>query len=213
MAYCLLSCVVSMGNASKVIKCAKKYGVKSVAVSIGQGTRNNPVLDVLAINRSRKEIVTMVVENGLASNALKGIGKDMEFEKQNHGIAFFYPISEYIGGGNVIGKGSEAVERREVMYNIIHVIVDKGKAEDVIEAANKAGAKGGTILNARGAGVPEVQKFFSIVIDPEKEDVFIITESGLKDSIVSSIRSSLNIDEPGNGIIMVVDVAEVYGLQ
>ena len=98
------------------------------------------------------------------------------------------------------------------MYNIIYVVVDKGKAEDVIDAAKKAGARGGTILNARGRGVHEVEHFFDIDIEPEKEEVFIITKADLKPAIVDSIVADLKINEPGNGVLFVLDVGEVYGL-
>ena len=98
------------------------------------------------------------------------------------------------------------------MYNVVIVVVEKGKAEEVIEAANKAGSTGGTIINARGAGIHEVQKFFSLEIEPEKEEVFIITKNENKDKIVASIRENLKIDEPGKGILYVLDVNEVYGL-
>ena len=99
------------------------------------------------------------------------------------------------------------------MYNAIYVVVDKGKAENVIEAANKAGARGGTILNARGSGVHETQKLFSIEIEPEKEEVLIITKTEMKDSIITSIKTDLKIEEPGTGIMFVLDVEEVYGMR
>ena len=98
------------------------------------------------------------------------------------------------------------------MYKAIYVIVDKGNAEDVIEAANKAGARGGTIVNARGSGFHETHKLFSIEIEPEKDQVIIIAKSELKDAIVETIKTGQKITEPGNGIMFVLDVNEAYGL-
>ena len=103
-------------------------------------------------------------------------------------------------------------EVRDNMYQIIYVVVERGKAEDVIDAAHAAGARGGTIINARGAGMHEVQKLFSLEIEPEKEEVFIITRAQDKDAIVESINRSLRIAEPGNGILFVMDLNEVHGL-
>ena len=215
MSCSLIFCVVNMGGAAEVLKSAQKYGVTNGIVSIGQGTVNSRLLKFFSINEIRKEIVTMAVEKERASEVIRGLSEDMEFEKPHHGIAYSYSVSEYINGENVSAAAeaeAKVRERRTVMYNIIHVIVDKGRAEDVVEAANKAGAKGGTIVNARGAGVSEVQKFFSIEIDPEKEKVFIIAKTEQKNAIVESIRTSLKLDEPGNGVLFVLDVDEVYGL-
>lgn len=91
-------------------------------------------------------------------------------------------------------------------------IVDRVKAEDVIDAATKAGSKGGTIINGRGSGIHETKKLFLMDIEPEKEIVIILSEVDLTEAIVSSIRTHLRIDEPGNGIIFVQDVNKTYGI-
>ncbi|MCL2110734.1 MAG: P-II family nitrogen regulator [Clostridiales bacterium] len=206
--YSLIRCVLNMGDASKALSYAQNYGIRGASVSIGRGTVNSRLLDFFALNEVRKEILTMVVESDLASEALKRIAEDMNFEKPNHGIAFSYTISEFRGAKNT----SEIVRKGEGMYKIIYVIVDKGKAEDVLDAAREAGSRGGTIINARGAGIRDIQKVFSFEIEPEKEKVFIITKAEQKDAIVDSIRKHMQIDEPGKGILYVVDIDEVYGL-
>ena len=213
--FSMICCVVNMGDASKVIKLSKKYNVKGATISIGRGTANNRILDFFAINESRKEIVNMVAEKTIAAEAIKGISANMKFEKPNHGIAFSHSVSMFAGGFNEAGgeeENSGGTEGEGCMYKVIYVVVDKGKAEDVIDAANKAGARGGTIINARGAGIQEVRKFFSMEIEPEKEKVFIITKSETKDAIVASIRQALNIDAPGAGVMFVLNAYEAYGL-
>ena len=209
--FTLICCVVNMGDASKALKIAKKYGVKGGTTSIGRGTVSNRLMNFLAINDERKEILSMIVENELASSVMQGVGREMQFEKPHHGIAFSYSVSEFIGSKNVVAE-TKASEGGKGMYNVIFVVVEKGRAEEVIDAAARAGSRGGTIINARGAGVHEVQKFFSLEIEPEKEEVFIVTKSENKDDIVSSIREQIKIDEPGNGMLYVLDVNEVYGL-
>jgi len=211
--YNLICCVVNMGDASRVLKVAKKYGVKGGTISIGRGTISNRFMNFLAINEERKEIISMIVENELTGDVLKGIGADMHFEKPHHGIAFSYSVAEFIGSKNIVTNIKAAgTDGGKSMYKVIFVIVDKGRAEEVVDAASKAGSRGGTIINARGAGIHEVQKLFSIEIEPEKEEVFIITKTENKDKIVDSVVKQLKIDEPGNGVLYVLDVNEVYGL-
>ena len=210
--FSLICCVVNNGHASKTLKFAKHYGVKGGTISVGRGTVNDRLSGLLGLNEVRKEIVTMVVESEFAPVAIQGISKDMEFQKPNHGIAFSLSVTEFIGNKNLIDGNSGVKEESDGMFQIIYVIVERGKAEDVIDAANEAGARGGTIINARGSGIHEVQKLFSLEIEPEKEEVFIITKADLKDSIVESIRNHLKIDEPGNGILFVMDINEAYGL-
>ena len=210
--YELICCVVNDGAAPKTLKIAKKYGIKGGTISKGRGTVSNRLLDILGIHDIRREIVAMVVEGDLGSAAIAGICREMEFDKPHHGIAFSIEVSEFIGSKNIIQNNPKIIEVEKNMYNIIYAVVGKGDAESVIEAAKEAGARGGTIVNARGAGIHEVQKLFSVEIEPEREEVFIIAESAAKDAIVDSIKDHLKIDEPGNGILFVMDVKEVYGL-
>ena len=118
----------------------------------------------------------------------------------------------YIYGSHFInGEGEERGEG-EIMYNAIYTIVERGVASDVIEAAEKAGSKGGSVINARGAGTHETQKVFNMVIEPEKEIVLIISEADKTGAIVDAIREKVKIEEPGNGILYVTDVRETYGM-
>ena len=97
------------------------------------------------------------------------------------------------------------------MYHAITTIVDRGKAEDVIDAATKAGSKGGTIINARGSGIHETSKLFSMDIEPEKEIVIILSEVESTENRIFD-KKPLKIDEPGNGIIFIQDVNKTYGI-
>ena len=211
--FSLICCVVNLGEASKVVHHAKKFGIKGGTISIGRGVVSSRLLEFLGICEVQKEIITMIVEADLASGAIKGINDAMMFKKPHHGIAFSYSVAEFIGSKNKVNDNQKTSGVKKSMYNVIYVVVDKGKGDEVIDAANKAGARGGTIVNARGSGIHEVRRFLSMEIEPEKEEVFIVARSDLKSDITRSINSHLKIDEPGNGIMFVLDVDEVYGLR
>ena len=98
------------------------------------------------------------------------------------------------------------------MYQSIMIIVDKGKAEDVVEVAAKAGSKGATIINGRGSGIHETSRVFAMDIEPEKEIVLIISKTSDAKDIVQCIKEDFDIDKPGNGVIFIQDVSEAYGL-
>ena len=161
----------------------------------------------------KKEIVLMGTDKHTADHALVELNKDFQFEKPNHGIVFTTSMCEIIGSRCCICEENEE-ERgvNEPMYQIIITIVNRGKAEDVIEAAKAAGSKGGTIINARGSGVNETSKLFNMDIEPEKEMVMILSKEDITENIVSSIRERLEIDKPGNGIIFIQNVNKTYGI-
>ena len=98
------------------------------------------------------------------------------------------------------------------MYEAIFVIVDRGNAETVVSAAEAAGAKGGTIMNARGSGIHEYSRLFAMDIEPEKEVVMLILETEKTETVVNAIQDATEMSKPGNGIIFTIGVNKTYGL-
>jgi len=213
----LICVIVNFGQGSKVIKISRKVGITGGTIFLGKGTVQNRILKLLDLSDVRKEIVMMVSSREKVFAALEELNKELKLEKPNHGIAFSIPVKNFIGLHNF--KKCDAdykfIENRGVvntMYNVIFIIVEKGKAEYVIDAATKAGSTGGTIINARGSGIHETSTLFSMAIEPEKEVVMILSKTALTEAIVESIRNELKIDEPGNGIMFIQDVNKAYGL-
>lgn len=211
----LLCVIINFGAASKVIKHAKQYGVTGGTIFLGRGTIRNPIWEFLGLNEVRREIVLMVAEKDTAYTALEELDKKFKFDKPNHGIAISTSVLDILGAKCLLRRDHDFEESREVenaMYNLIITVVDRGKGEFVVEAANKAGSRGATIVNARGSGIHETNKLFDMEIEPEKEVVLIISQNNLTDPIVSSIRDNLKIDKSGNGIIFIQNINKAYGL-
>ncbi len=213
----LICCIVNCGQGSKALKIAKQNGVKGGTICIGRGTVKSRFLEILGLTDKRKEIVIMITEKETAKKAMEAVSQQMAFQKPYHGIGFSFSVSNFIGTKNLVNNniksnGSKKNEVNQTMHNAIFTVVERGRAEDVIEVATKSGARGGTIINARGSGIHETDVFFSMAIEPEKEMVMILVESAMTEGIVNSIREQLKIDEPGRGIVFVVDLNETYGL-
>ncbi|MCL2665792.1 MAG: P-II family nitrogen regulator, partial [Defluviitaleaceae bacterium] len=56
---------------------------------------------------------------------------------------------------------------------LLLIVVNAGYAEEVIETAREAGAKGATVVNARGTGKNR-ESFLGITVDAEKEIILSI---------------------------------------
>ena len=97
-------------------------------------------------------------------------------------------------------------------YTMISSIINHGQAEELMTVARAAGAKGGTILNARGTGTEEDVKFFGISLAPEKEFLVIITENAHADAILNALSSQPVFSEPGGGIIFTTQVDRLLSL-
>ena len=107
---------------------------------------------------------------------------------------------------------SEKEENMASKWKMITIIVNIGYADDIMDAARKAGARGGTVTHARGTGTADDVKFMGVEIVPEKEMILILSEAEQTEKIISAISSLKCLDEPGIGIIYTQDVSDFKNL-
>lgn len=100
----------------------------------------------------------------------------------------------------------------DFQYELIVCIVNVGFSDAVMDAATKAGAKGGTVINARGTANKEAESLFKIKIQPEKEMVMIIVPSELRNDVLRAIYTAVGLNSPGQGIAFALPVDNVVGL-
>lgn len=211
----LITVVVNSGKASRVVKYAKQKGISGATILLGKGSADNKILKFFELSETRKEIIFMIIHYSYAQTVLEALKEKFHFDKPNHGIAFTMLLDKVLGLHQINRLKENKIINGGVsdkMFKAIFTVVDRGKAEAVMDSAKFAGAKGGTIINGRGTGIHEHQTLFSFPIDPEKEIVMIISEEKESQQIINRIRQDLKIDEPGKGIMFVLDVNQVYGL-
>ena len=100
----------------------------------------------------------------------------------------------------------------EFKYEAIFCIVNSGYSEAVMDVAKRLGARGGTVINARGTASKEAEKFFHITIHPEKEIVMILVPKKIKDGVLHALYQEVGLDTAGQGIAFSVPVDSVVGL-
>ena len=97
-------------------------------------------------------------------------------------------------------------------HELIICIVNNGFSDTVMEAAKEAGARGGTVLNARGTANKEAEAFFHIAIKPEKEVVMILVPLNVKDAVLHALYEKAGLNTMGQGIAFALPVDQVVGL-
>lgn len=97
-------------------------------------------------------------------------------------------------------------------YEVIFAIVNEGYAEDVMDVARAQGARGGTILNARGVAREEAAAFFGISLNIEKEIVMMVVNKDIKDNILNAIYKEMGMAKKAQGIAFSLPVTDTAGL-
>lgn len=202
--------IVNQGVGSKVLSYSKSLGLNGGTVLLAHGTINNSLLKILNLNENRKDVVLIAEFLDKEESKLKDIAEHFQFNRANYGVGFNISISQLykLEQLDSINEGDKTMKE----YELIYAIVNKGSGEEVVEAAQRAGSSGATIINARGSSVHETTKIFSIEIEPEKEIVLMIVKSNVKDQICEAIIKDTQITEPGKGVLFTQSINEVYGL-
>ena len=104
------------------------------------------------------------------------------------------------------------METSQREFELVITIVNRGFADEVMDAAKAAGATGGTVLYARGTGIHEAEQFFGITIQPEKEVVLILAKHETRNAIMKAICNEAFARTGERGIAFSVPVSDVTGL-
>ena len=97
-------------------------------------------------------------------------------------------------------------------HEVIIAIVNAGFAEDAMDVAREHGARGGTILNARGVAREKEAAFFGITIHAEKEILMIVVEKESRDAILNALYKEMGMDKKAQGIAFSLPVSDAAGL-
>jgi hypothetical protein len=81
-----------------------------------------------------------------------------------------------------------------------------------MDAAKEFGARGGTVLHARGTANLEAEKMFGITVQPEKEIVMILVPKEIKNDILHALYQAVGLNTPGQGIAFSMPVDAAVGL-
>lgn len=94
---------------------------------------------------------------------------------------------------------------------LITCIVQRGEADKVVAAAQKAGAQGATIFYGRGTGVREALGIKGRLIKPEKEIILIVTKQEQTQAVFQAIVAAANLGKEGAGFAFLHSLDQAVG--
>ncbi len=222
----LLTAIVDRGKGQSVVDLMKKEGVLFHTIMLGRGTARKAVLNYLGLGETEKDVVVSTIPARGGLHVLRKLMQAMRLDAPGRGIAFTIPLSS-VGGAKTLsyltgiehnGPDREPASKYEVNdmdnheHSLVITIVNRGFSDQVVEAAARAGARGGTVLHGRSAGREEAEKFFGITIQPEKEVVLILLRREQKHAVMQEICKSAGLSTPCHGFSFSLPVDDVLGM-
>lgn len=191
----LLRIILPRGKGSKFMNILKDHGATSIGCFYGEGSAPSQILNTLAIDKTKKEIVTALIEEETVRKVIDRVSEKLK--AVNSAVAF----STSLEGEN------------NMDYVCLYVIVDRHQGQKAIHIAQEHGARGATVIHGRGSG-EEIKSrvFLSMNIEPEKDLVIMLIKKDLVEKIQKEIYEQMDLESQGKGIIYSLPVNHVAGL-
>lgn len=96
---------------------------------------------------------------------------------------------------------------------LLVAICESGHAETVMDAARPAGARGGTVVHAKGTAGELVKKFLGVSLATEKEMILILVSRRSRDDVMQAVMEKAGIHSPAHTVLFALPVEHVAGLR
>ena len=184
----MLFAIVNKGEAGKVMDAIRSRGAWGGTVLNAHGTAPTSILSMLGLGDSKKEILLSMLNDRIEKDcvdSLKGI--------------------KCKGVVALLGEKGENDMKEDLV--MIQVICENGYADDIMDAARKQGAKGGTVIKGHGTARADDTKFFGYPITAEKEVLVIVEEKTKAEKIIDAIDSLPFLKQKGKAVIFSLPVS------
>src|SRR5574344_2247913 len=198
MNFHLIICIVPHNKGELITRTAVEAGSTGGTLLMGRGISPNSFITALGLGDTSKDIVYILAQDEQKDKIINSIKNVLETEKQNFGQILSVNVNKFLKPG-ILNEGEIKMSENKSL-ELITVILNKGYADDAMSAARKAGAGGGTMINARGTAKENDAKCFGMHIVTEKEMLIIVVEQEKMNAVLEAIRALPCLAEPGSGI-------------
>ena len=195
----------------------KRYEVSPVYSLDADGTTNSVTLSLLGIERTEKTVFLSVVSGILCKKLMKGLSRELYIDLPDRGIAVACPLVSVGGAATLSALTSGTINEKDendmnTERELIVVITNRNTTELVMDAAREGGARGGTVLHAKGTADKGSTTFFGVSLAEEKEVILIVAKGDDRNSIMRSIMQKAGAGTTAGALAFSLPVSHVAGL-
>ncbi|WP_139652607.1 hypothetical protein [Raoultibacter phocaeensis] len=191
----------------------------------GRGITSGEMMDLFGLGSVTKIVSLCVVTKTYADRALVRLKETLRLGKYNDGLAFTTSLSSVSATSMKIideyGR-KELLEDMEIDnaqvgkerdHSLIVSFVNQGFSDDVMEAAQKAGALSGTVLHARQLGGEAILNFLGIPLHEERDLILIIAERERKADVMKALGDQFGMGTKARGMAVSMSIDALVGFE
>ena len=204
----------------KLVTLCGEHGVPVSMIVLGRGTAPD-ARSALLMDSPEKGVCFAAVTGTVWERLQRDLRTRLDIEAPDTGIAFTVPFSS-IGGrrelafltdGQDFQRSCEESVMKDTEHELLIVISEPGYNEMVMDAAREAGARGGTVIHARGTGLRKAEQFLGVTLASEREMTFIVVGTPARDRIMQSIMLKAGSATPAKAIVFSLPVTDTAGMR
>ena len=207
-----MTIITEIDKEEKFTEVLNSFGIDNFILTRASGTASPSIMDYFGLTEVKKQIIMCFIPEYLEHDICV-ILKEL-LKKHGAGVCFTIKITasnKFIQ--EKFDPNKEVIKMEESNKSLIYTIVSEGYYEDVMSAAKKAGATGGTLIKGRGMQSKEATKILGVTIDPEKEIVLIIADNDIKLKVMEAINKKVGLNTDGKGICFSLPIDSAIGLK
>ncbi len=216
----LMVTITERTSAKRFLALFERHNVAVTLSTLGAGTAGNELLDYFGLEKTEKVITFSFVTRTTWRVVKSAMQRELRIDVPGTGIAFIVPVSS-IGGKKSLafftdGQDFEAGEEsvlKDTKYELLVVIANQGYTELIMDAARAEQAGGGTVLHAKGTGMERAEKFLGVTLVNEKEMVFIVVKTEMKNRIMRAIMDKAGLHSKAQSIAFSLPVTGTAGMR
>ena len=216
----LMVTITDRNKTKRYMALYESCGINVTFGMAGYGTAAGEMLEYFGLEQSEKAVLAAVVTDDTWKEAKRGLERRLQIDVPGTGIAFVIPMSSiggkkalyYLTDGQNYEKGEETT-LKDTKYELLVVIANQGHSEQIMDAARKVRASGGTVIHARGTGGQEAERFLGVTLVPEKDMLFIVSPTERRSDIMRSIMAHAGADTKAGAIVFSLPVTDTAGMR
>ncbi len=214
----LLLSIVQQSRGKKLIKELSSLNIRMNFQTVGFGTAPTEMMDIFGFGTNDKDIVISLASHSDVRDLMANFGEIFQSHSKYGGIMIVMDVAaagrvlcEILNFGDKQNKEGESQKmHNEHHNNLIVISVNEGYSEDVMQAARKVGATGGTVIKGRLADIEQFDEFMQATVDGEREMLCILAPAKVSRQIMEAVNRDFGLTSPANGIIFALPTEKAF---
>lgn len=210
--------IVESDKGKRLIKELNNLKVRINFHTVGFGTAPTETLDLFGLGTKDKDIIISLGAEDDIRDMMANFGEAFASHSKFGGLMIVLDVAAASRVLNEImnfGATSKKERKPHTMQNehhnnLIVISINEGYSEEVMHAARKAGAAGGTVLKGRLADIEQFSEFVDTKVDAERELLCILAPAKQSKQIMEEVNREFGLTSAANGIIFALPTEKAF---